>query len=284
MENLRVIFQNLGMEGVNIKGVAGGDINAAFCATTPKGEKYFIKVNDAGRFPGMFQQERIGLDALRTHSNFIVPQVIDSGVVAGWQYLMLEWMEKGSPNPGFWEDFGRKLAVMHKKPQPWFGWESDNYMGSLPQKNKKFLNWADFYTECRVMPLVKQLVEAGSFTSKEIRGAERFCRRLPEIFVEEPPSLLHGDLWAGNYSVHTNGKPVIFDPAVYYGHREMDIGMTKLFGGYENGFYDAYHQEHPLPGGWHNRLKYTQLYPLLVHALLFGGYYVGRVRTILNEF
>ena len=137
------------------------------------------------------------------------------------------------------------------------------------------------------MPLVQKLTNDGVLIAADVVVAEKLCNKLPGLFPSEPPSLLHGDLWAGNMMpVGHNGAdvPCIYDPAVYHGHREMDIGMSLLFGGFDSRFYDAYNHNYPLEKGWHSRVSLTQLYPLLVHAVLFGGGYVGRCREIIGEF
>lgn len=268
----------------NITPVSGGDINQAFCIETTDGKKYFLKVNDVKKFPEMFAKEANGLNALKNGSNLIVPQIISRGVAGSKQYLLLEWLEKGIFTENFWKNFGHSLAQMHKLPQSYFGFEEDNFIGSLPQKNTKHESWKLFYTNCRIMPLAKQLKDKGSFSSKDFAAAEAFCKKIGEIFPAEPASLLHGDLWSGNCMIAESGAAAIFDPAVYFGHREMDIGMTKLFGGFSQPFYEAYNEMYPLEKDWQQRIPYTQLYPLLVHAILFGGHYIESAREILREF
>ncbi|MBK8953672.1 MAG: fructosamine kinase family protein [Chitinophagaceae bacterium] len=144
----------------------------------------------------------------------------------------------------------------------------------MPQLNRQYYTWSELYTHCRIMPLVSRLYGEGAFSSNDVKTAEHFCSRLNELFPDEKPALLHGDLWGGNYLITTGGLAALFDPAVYYGHREMDIGMTKLFGGFNQQFYGAYNAACPLEKGWEKRLPFTQAYPLLVHAVLFGGHYV----------
>jgi fructosamine-3-kinase len=283
MSPLQPILDDCGITVHQCERVHGGDINNAFCLHG-KHEKYFLKTNDAAEFPGMFEQEAIGLNALRNNSSLHVPVVIKYGVVSSQQYLLLEWIEPGKRQNNFWETFGAGLATMHLKQQSYFGWEQDNYIGSLPQRNVTQNSWSSFYVECRIMPLVKLLVDSGAFNKNDQVAADKFYAKAEKIFPAEPPSLLHGDLWSGNFMIAQNGTAAIFDPAVYCGHREMDIGMSKLFGGFDNRFYDAYNEVYPLEKNWQQRLSYTQLYPLLVHAILFGGHYVQSARSILNKF
>jgi len=131
---------------------------------------------------------------------------------------------------------------------------------------------------------VKMARDHGNAGSDTVRAFDRFYRKLDEIFPVEAPSLIHGDLWNGNYMVNENGEAVIIDPAVYYGHREMDLGMSKLFGGFSAGFYEAYNQQYPLEKDWKERLDYCNLYPLMVHVNLFGGGYLNSVKSILRNF
>ena len=174
--------------------------------------------------------------------------------------------------------------MMHKQPQEYFGLNENNYIGSLKQLNDLRNEWTAFYTECRIMPLVKILFDEGRYSKNDLTASNNFYNQLKNIFPHESPALLHGDLWSGNYFIHSSGYAIIFDPAVYYGHREMDIGMTKLFGGFDQRFYNAYNEVYPLTKGWEQRLAITQLYPLLVHAVLFGGHYIAQAKDIMKRF
>lgn len=272
MNDLQNIFDDCGLNVQGYEQVHGGDINQAYCLNTVS-DKYFLKVNERDKFPLMFEKEAKGLELLRKNCSLIIPQVIRSGVVKDEQYLILEWLEKGRPAKNMWEEFGRAMALLHKQQQDYFGSEEDNYIGSLKQLNSKHSTWEVFFTECRLIPVLKYL---------DID--ETNCIRLASHFPDEPPSLLHGDLWAGNYLIHISGYAAIYDPAVYSGHREMDIGMTKLFGGFDKRFYDAYNEIYPLESDWQQRLPLAQLYPILVHAVLFGGHYISRAREIMRYF
>jgi len=280
---LNQIFNDADIIITSCQPVHGGDINEAYCLYGDE-KKYFLKVNDANRFPLMFEKEMNGLNTLREYSTFTIPKVIQCGNVQTRQYLLLEWIEKGQAGKDCWLHFGSGLAMLHKQPQPFFGFTEDNFIGSLVQYNPSHPTWHSFYAECRVMPLVKILFDAGSFSIEDTRNIELFCKRIPTLFPSEPPALLHGDLWGGNFMIAKGGPVAIFDPAVYFGHREMDIGMTRLFGGFDRTFYEAYNETFPLDKGWQQRLPFTQLYPILVHAVLFGGHYVSNAKGIINQF
>jgi fructosamine-3-kinase len=280
---LQSIFHDCELTVTRHEPVHGGDINSAWCLHTDTG-KYFLKVNDAQRYRHMFEKEANGLIALKNNCSLTIPLVLKHGIAGNDQYLLLEWIEKGAPKPDCQQQLGTGLAMLHKKPQLWFGWEEDNYIGSLPQSNTKHNNWHSFYGECRIMPLAEQLFRQGSFTKQEVVNTESLCKKLDQLFPSEPASLLHGDLWSGNYMVATNGYAALFDPAVYCGHREMDIGMTLLFGGFSETFYRSYIDTYPLDQNWQRRVPLTQLYPLLVHAALFGGHYVHSAANIIQRY
>ncbi|MBI5370956.1 MAG: fructosamine kinase family protein [Sphingobacteriales bacterium] len=280
---LQPILDDCGLSVLRAERVHGGDINEAWCLYTAH-DRYFLKVNNADLYPDMFLQEAAGLSCLKKAGRIYIPSVIKTGIAGSRQYLLLEWIEKGHPGKDFWENFGRNLARLHLQPQNYFGWITDNYAGRLKQCNKRHDTWDEFYTECRIMPLVEILFNKNLFNRQDIKAAGQFCNQLDTLFPVEPPSLLHGDLWSGNYRVTPTGQATIFDPAVYFGHREMDLGMTQLFGGFDPRFYNAYHEMYPLEHGWESRLKLTEAYPLLVHAVLFGGLYVNRARDILHYF
>lgn len=273
--------------GISIKRstpVSGGDINEAFKIETDDNKIYFLKINDNFRYPEMFEKEATGLKILKSSCHLAVPNVVQCGITDNRQYLMLEWIERGVPAKDCSEDFGKAIAEMHKIPQSYFGFYKDNYIGSLKQINAQHQDWSSFYTHCRMMPLIKKLFENHYISLADVAQAENFCKLLDDIFPAESPSLLHGDLWAGNFMIDQNGYAAIYDPAVYFGHREMDIGMSRLFGGFSKEFYDGYSETYPLEKNWQKRLPYTQLYPLLVHALLFGGHYIRSVKEVFKEF
>lgn len=280
MQNL---LSNLNLNIKNVSTVHGGDINKAYCIEADKG-KFFLKINDAAGYPGLFEKEATGLKALAATNTLPVPEIIQYGTEDNLQYLLLEWIESGSANSDTWSNFGRKIAQMHKQPREAFGFTEDNYLGTYLQKNTLTATWASFYAQYRILPMIKHLMDQGKIGGNIAHAADNFCSRLDDIFPAEPPSLLHGDLWGGNYIITATGESVLIDPAVYCGHREMDIGMSRLFGGFNEQFYYSYNEEYPLEKDWEKRVPYTQLYPLLFHAYAFGGSYTEKVKLILKGF
>jgi fructosamine-3-kinase len=281
--SLQTIAQQCGLDAAEFQPVTGGDINRAY-KIKDTNDVFFLKVNDAAAYPNMFEREADGLAALRKNSDYIVPNVLKTGIADGQQYLLLQWIERSAPAGNYYSSLGKSLAAMHLQTAAQAGWAVDNYIGSLQQKNTFTNDWSSFYAAHRIAPLVKLLSDAGAFGSREQQCAERLYTRLPQHFPNEKHAFLHGDLWGGNHFPNEKGLPALIDPAVYYGHREMDIGMTALFGGFDRAFYDAYNYHYPLESGWQQRLQLTQLYPLLVHAVLFSGHYVSQSASILARF
>jgi protein-ribulosamine 3-kinase len=271
------------LQVISVTPVSGGDINEAHCLFTDKG-MLFIKMNNAARYPGMLSAEAKGLALLSSTHTLQIPEVVAEGELEGMQYLLLEWITTGRPMQDFWLSFGRKLASLHLHTQTQFGLDFENYIGSLPQSNLAYDDFATFYSEKRLHGLVKRLHDMRRIEDQVVLNFEKLFSRLPMLIPKEPPALLHGDLWAGNYLTGSNGEPVLIDPAPYYGHREMDIAMTHLFGGFEPNMLAAYQQVYPLEKGWEKRVPLFQLYPVLVHAVLFGGHYITKGVSIMRSF
>jgi fructosamine-3-kinase len=267
----------------NYSTVEGGSINETFRLNTNNGD-YFVKLNDAKRFPNMFEGEIKGLKLLRNTKFFEIPTVILSGSFNDQAYLVMNFVDSGRIDDNFWDDFGTSLAKMHQKSNDRFGLGYDNYIGSLHQHNNQHDNWVSFYVEERLERQLKLARDDGKATESLVRNFESLYKELDSIFPTEKAALLHGDLWSGNYMIGAKGKACIFDPAVYFGHREMDIAMTKLFGGFNYSFYSAYNEIYPLEKGWKDRVEICNLYPLLVHANLFGGHYINNIEKIVNNF
>jgi len=263
--------------------VSGGSINKAYKLETNSGN-YFLKINSASEYPLMFVAEAKGLELLRSAGELFVPAAVSTGEEGDDAFIIMDFIEQGKRAKDFFFDFGRRLARLHKHSAERFGLAYDNYIGSLPQSNTAHESWADFFIQERLERQLKLGRDSGALGSSLVQGFGRLFRRLEEIFPVERPSLVHGDLWSGNYMTGPDGTACLFDPAVYYGHREMDIAMSRLFGGFDRDFYLGYNEDFPMEKGWEQRSDICNLYPLLVHANLFGGGYASQVEAIIRRF
>ncbi|MEX1000738.1 MAG: fructosamine kinase family protein [Crocinitomicaceae bacterium] len=280
MTNHQALILDIYPDAEEITTLSGGDINAVY-TFRQKGEKNVIKINKKEDFPEMFRKESNGLQALA--KSIAIPKGLEDGVQGEWQYLTMKFVESREKTSAFWSAFGEKLANLHQCSAEYFGWKENNYIGSLVQSNQSKSRWVDFLIEERLQPMIEMAVNAGDVNYVESRIMEPFYKRLNELFPAEKPALLHGDLWGGNYLCDKNEHPVLIDPAVYYGHREMDIAMMHLFGGFDPALFEAYNAHFPMEKGWKKRIPYGQVYPLLVHVNLFGRSYWERVHNILAK-
>jgi fructosamine-3-kinase len=197
----------------------------------------------------------------------------------------MDWIESGRPGPGFWSEFGRGLAGLHAFTGPDYGYPTENFIGRTPQRNTPHPAWPAFFRACRLEPLRALAEQAGLWQANWNAGYDGLSRRLDDLLPQTPPaSLLHGDLWSGNYLVTAAGAPGLVDPAVYYGHGEADLAMTELFGGFESSFYAAYRETIPLESGYPERRDIYNLYHLLNHLILFGGSYAVAVARIVTRY
>ncbi len=261
---------------------SGGDTHSGHHLETNEGD-FFMKT--AEDIPSdFFEKEFHGLKLLREQKTLHIAEPISYGNAEGHYFILMEYIPKTPASTDFWDIFAKGLAALHRCTNDTFGLQEDNYIGPLPQRNKPFDNWSDFFVSQRIQPLIQQCVDRKLLDKSHSKQAMNLYNRLPDIFPDEPPSLLHGDLWGGNYLSGPEGKPYLFDPAVYFGFREIDLAMTRLFGGFDRRFYWYYDEYFPLAPDWQKRIPLCQLYPLLVHSLLFGGGYVQQVRRILEEY
>jgi len=284
-EHLQTILQDEIDEQIFIKRineVRGGDISHSAAIITNKG-KFFVKLQDAARLD-MFRKEYHGLQQLAVPGALKIPAVYTYGVHDRTAFLLMEHMEPLTEEEPVWERLARGLAGIHRFTESHYGLKEQNYIGSLPQSNRQDTDWHRFFSEQRILPLVRKAMEASLCTTEDMVMAELLCYKLPRLLPVEAPSLLHGDFWSGNFMFTHSGMAAVFDPAVYYGHREADIAMSLLFGGFDERFYQAYHEVFPLEHSWRERMDVYQLYPLLVHLLLFGKGYYSNVSTILRKY
>jgi len=273
--------------GVRLKapsGVGGGCINQAYRVDSSEGP-FFVKLNSADGLE-MFTAEAEGLEELGQAELLRIPRPLSWGVAGGRAFLVLEHLDLGGS--GSAAALGEGLAAMHRITADQFGWYRDNTIGSTPQRNRHCDDWRTFWSEHRLgFQLRLACTRGGGQRLRE--GGERLIEALPALLDGREPeaSLLHGDLWSGNYAYTRAGEPSIFDPAVYYGDREADLAMTELFGGFSREFYSAYQHAWPLDPGYKTRKKLYNLYHVLNHFNLFGGGYLsqaqGLIETLLSE-
>jgi fructosamine-3-kinase len=246
----------------------------------------FLKTN-ASAPASMFPAEARGLEWLREASALRIPEVlaVSSGREGEPCFLVLELLTPGQQGRDFDQRLGRGLARLHRFGASGFGFESDNFIGSLPQQNDAHASWSDFFWHERLEPQLELAVASGRASARMRHSFEKLAARLSQLVgAVEPPSRLHGDLWGGNLHVDQSGAPCLIDPAVYGGHREVDLAMMRLFGGFGEGVFRAYEDEWPLAPGHAERIGLYQLYPLMVHVNLFGGGYADSVERSLARY
>lgn len=283
----------LGAQVIHTRAICGGDINEASEVALADGRTVFAKTNRHAD-PAMFPAEAHGLAWLAEARAIRVPKVlaVSAPDASGPHFLALERIESGRRRSGFDERLGRALAALHRFGAPCFGLVDadlskgpmvvDNFIGKLPQANAPLATWPEFYRARRLEPQLRMAIDRGLATSTMHRGFERLFARLEELVgPAEPPARLHGDLWGGNLMVDEAGEPCLIDPAVYGGHREIDLAMMRLFGGFDPRVFSAYDEAFPLPTGHEERVPLYQLYFLMAHVNLFGGSYVSSVEGAL---
>lgn len=275
--------EHLKTASLQIQAVGDSSINSTF-QITASDQAIFCKVNSATKFPHLFRSESAGLKLLAKQAILKTPKIIDLLETNCHQVLLLEWIQSGTPTLAFWKTFGEHLAHLHKVTQTHFGLHTDNYMGVVPQVNTLTSNWPIFFIQQRLQPLVQQCHDQDLLSAKQVALFENLYQRISLLFEQEPPALLHGDLWSGNFMCTIDQQPILIDPAVYFGHRSMDLGMTTLFGGFSPVFYEAYNYHYPLPSNYKEQWTVCNLYPLLIHLILFGKSYLPSIEQTLNDF
>ncbi|MDZ8239221.1 MAG: fructosamine kinase family protein [Nostoc sp. ChiQUE01a] len=262
------------------RSVGGGCINQGYAVSN--GEiTYFVKLNQASQL-AMFEAEALGLEEMLLTASIRVPKPVCCGVAGNSAYIVLEWLEMGSGNSKSSEEMGRHLAAMHKASKSQgFGWKINNTIGSTPQINTWTPDWVEFYLKHRLgyqFQLARR--RGGNFPQQD-----RLLTAVPELLAnyQVQPSLVHGDLWGGNAGCTVSGEPVIFDPATYFGDREVDIAMTELFGGFPAAFYKGYNEVFPLDKGYEQRKTLYNLYHILNHFNLFGGGYASQANRMIDQ-
>lgn len=274
----------MGKSITNYRTESGGCINQAFVLEFKDHSFAFCKTGSSA--PDMYEKEARGLKEIKDSKAIRVPEVI----CAHKNFLLLEFIPQQSAGSNTLTDLGHAIAKMHKHSSDHFGFNEDNFIGSTPQKNTPPFEyslgqkcWTKFYFEYRLLYQIELAQKNGFATSELMHSFESLHGKLDSIISDdEPPCLLHGDLWGGNYITTKGGEPCLIDPAVYYGHREAELAMTSLFGGFGSGFYQAYEEQFPLQPEWKYRQKIYQLYHLLNHLNIFGQGYYGQVLSAIR--
>jgi fructosamine-3-kinase len=261
--------------------VGGGDISAAWRLTTESGV-VFLKTGPA-EFLDLFSAEAAGLRELAQADAVRVPAVHAFGSSGSDAFLALEWLDLERPGREAERILGAQLALQHRNSHDSFGWHRDNMIGTTPQRNQSDEDWIRFFRERRLL-IQLQLAESSGVGGELLQEGARLAKDMDRLFEghSPQPSLLHGDLWGGNWA-SVDGTPVIFDPAVYYGDRESDLAMTRLFGGFGEDFYRAYQEAWPLAEGHERRVALYQLYHVLNHLNMFGRSYLSRALGLIRK-
>lgn len=279
------IEEKLSSKIISSKSLSGGCISNAYRIELQNGDNLLLKINEDS-YSDLFEKEAHGLIELKKANAIKVPEVI----LFENNFIVLEFIESKSKSKNFFTDFGMKFAMLHNFHSEKFGFYENNYIGSNPQINipdkNEEKNWTNFYFKNRILFQYK-LAEKNGYATDELRkGISILENKIENILSgsSEPPSLLHGDLWSGNYMSDENGEACLIDPAVYYGHREADLAMTKLFGGFNREFYESYNNYFPLSEGYEFRENIYKLYHVLNHLNLFGHGYYSQALSLMRYY
>lgn len=262
--------------------VAAGTRSQALFLETEKGA-YFLKTNHESAVE-ILERESEGLALLRENCSLYVPQTLAQGSYEERHFLLMDWIPSAPKQRDYSEQLGEGLAELHMSTATSFGLDRDNYIAILPQTNEWNKSWLEFFVEKRLEPQL-QLAYYNQLVGENF--LVRFRTLYPFLdgfFPLEKPALLHGDLWSGNVLPDADGAPALIDPAVYFGHREVDLAFSRLFGGFDSRFYEAYQDVFPLEPGFDDRVAVYNLYPLLVHLNLFGKAYLSGIQQTLKRF
>jgi fructosamine-3-kinase len=267
------------------RSVSGGDINQSHMLLGQDGDggdrQFFVKLNQAARLP-MFEAEQLGLVTIAQTHTIGVPMPIAVGVAASSCYLVLAWLDFGRGQSQSWTQMGQQLAQLHNYPgSTAFGWSRENTIGATPQPNPWTTDWIEFWQVHRIGFQLQRAAQKGA----RFAQADRLLAAIPDLLADHSPqpSIVHGDLWSGNAAILADGTPTIFDPALYWGDREVDLAMTELFGGFPQAFYVGYGSVWPTRPGYERRKILYNLYHILNHYNLFGGGYAAQADRMIAE-
>ncbi len=277
------IENTLGAAILNTSEVSGGDSSQAYKITTKSGH-FFCKYHSGVRGFQILKAEKEGLEAIAESETIRTPQIYYLGSINKGGVLILEYIEAKAPTDRDMEHLGRGLADLHKLSSHAFGWHAENFIGSLDQKNGLNSSWPAFYVENRLLPQLALAVHKGLLRKEDVPGKSVLLISIKKHCIPVRPSLIHGDLWGGNYLIDKLGVPVLIDPSVCYADPGIDLAMSALFGGFSATFYKAYSENSPTPMPSKAVIDLYQLYYLLVHLNLFGDSYAPAVRRTLKSY
>ncbi len=280
------VLENAYSKSITVKSSnfkSGGCISNALKLNTSNGD-YFLKWQ-VGIPEDMFQKEAEGLKLLAANGSIRIPKVFAFGKLEERHYLLLEHIESSAPSNNYWENFGYALSEMHRNSSSQkYGLNHDNYIGKLPQKNGFNKDWIDFFIHNRLEYQLKLAIDNRMVNNSFIDRYRKFYELLPDLLPTDQPALLHGDMWSGNVMIGQDGEVCLIDPAVYFGHREIELAFTQMFGGFDYIFYKSYNASYPLASGFDERVDIYNIYPHMVHVNLFGQSYLNGVESVLRKY
>lgn len=263
--------------------ISGGDISEVYKLTTST-QELLLKTHQSKQAFAMLKAEKQGLEAIAETNTIKTPKVYFLGEFDNSSFLVMSYIASKNPDEKDFEKLGLQLAALHQTSTSVFGFSDNNFIGSLSQFNNQHKDWANFYVKERLQPQLDLAYNKSLISKQEIPKFDMMYKACDDLFPEIQPSLLHGDLWGGNYLIGKDGIPYLIDPAVYYGHNEVDLSMSRLFGGFSSRFYEAYHDILPEQPQNIERNDLYQLYYLLVHLNLFGSSYYSGVKRIIEKY
>ncbi|MGA9237476.1 fructosamine kinase family protein [Robiginitalea sp.] len=273
---IRVLEGVFGLRILGHQPVRGGDIARSYLLQTARGP-LFVKILEGPRAYDMLTAEAEGLTALKESGAIAVPEVYQCAKTGFGAALLMEYISSGRVSDASQETLGRSLALLHQSGSDTFGWSRNNYIGTLPQNNPREEDWATFFARHRLSFQFDLALSSNLLEARQVPGLDYMIQKIESLVPEVHPALLHGDLWGGNYLISKDNTPYLIDPSVYYGHSDVDLAMSRLFGGFSSRFYDAYFEVSPAHPGFEDRIPLYQLYYLLVHLNIFGRSYLASV-------
>lgn len=262
--------------------LGGGEVNQSYKIVSDKGV-FYIKTHPNKQYPNYFEKERTGLLSLKSQKILDVCSPLGIQEIGSNAFLILEFIESAAPKKDFYALLGQGLAKQHQVSNRYFGFVEDNYLRQCVQLNHRMSKWGEFFIKYRLLNNIKIVADKYHLSIETLRLFDKFLDLVEFAFPEEQPALLHGDFWKEHIIANPEGEPCLLNPSVYYGHREMDLAMTRLVGSFPPEFYEAYHEVYPLQSDWEIRLDFCKMYYHLVHYNIYGQAYFPSIQNLLNK-